>query len=488
MNWILCQARAAGVKVLGGLTATFFGLLVALPQAAATLSAVFLGATILLVASRIFCALRSQPVPLERRDSCEDFVSIHIATYSEPPEVVCRTLDSLARLNYDNYEVIVLDNNTPEAALYEPVREHCRTLGERFRFYHFDGVRGAKAGALNISLRLADPATEYILILDADYQAEPDILSSGLAYFSHSDVGLVQFPQAYRNSSDSCGLSWEYRLFFDVYMNLANSHNTVLSTGTAAFVNRSALEKSGGWSGDTLTEDAELGLRLHRYGYRGVYVPQVAAAGVMPTDLESLRVQRRRWVLGNAQSLSALWKEADLPWGRKAMMVLQLTAWASPLSLPTVAMLVAGLFYEFSGDPLALQVFAMSCASVATYLLGMMMFFLVATARHGGSLAAGYSAYLAHLGLLWEASICPWELFVSSDKSFERTCKFLKAPRLAAFTLSLLLGVVGVATGFNLMVGGGSLTLAAGCLVLSTGVLGQAFLRWNLHQIRNRTS
>src|SRR5690606_34977075 len=51
----------------------------------------------------------------------QPFVSIHLACYNEPPEMVILTLDSLAALDYDNYEVIVLDNNTKNPDVWKPV-------------------------------------------------------------------------------------------------------------------------------------------------------------------------------------------------------------------------------------------------------------------------------------------------------------------------------------------------------------------------------
>ena len=59
--------------------------------------------------------------------------------------MVIETLNALARLDYDNFEVIVLDNNTPDPEVWRPVEAHCRTLGPRFRFFHFDNVKGFKA-------------------------------------------------------------------------------------------------------------------------------------------------------------------------------------------------------------------------------------------------------------------------------------------------------------------------------------------------------
>ena len=59
-------------------------------------------------------------------------VSIHVPTYNEPPEMVIETLNALARLDYENFEVIVLDNNTPDAQVWRPVEAHCATLGATF--------------------------------------------------------------------------------------------------------------------------------------------------------------------------------------------------------------------------------------------------------------------------------------------------------------------------------------------------------------------
>jgi cellulose synthase/poly-beta-1,6-N-acetylglucosamine synthase-like glycosyltransferase len=458
------------------------------PLMAMALSVTVLGLTVMLVVARLACVLAARPAKLPTEAVGDELVSIHIATYSEPPEVVMATLDSLRDLSHPHYEVIVLDNNTPDPALYEPVREHCRKLGKNFRFYHFDNVKNAKAGALNISLKLTDPRAEAILILDADYQAvDKDILQKGLTHFVDSSVALVQFPQAYRNSRDDCGLTWDYRLFFDVYMNLANQCDTVLSTGTAAFVRKHALIGLGGWTGDTLTEDAELGLRLHRIGYRGVYVPQVVAAGVMPTDMRSLRVQRRRWVLGNAQSLRCLWNEPNIGLFRKAVMSLQLTAWASPLFLSTVTFLTAAVVARLSDNLAAEMVVAISTLSIMWYLTGTLLFYAVAIARHGGSLFTSVRALLVHLGMQWEGSLAWCELFVNSDKSFQRTDKFIRAPEMVAMAATLALSLLCCGIGFDILRAGGCPWTAFACSLSSLLLTAKSYLRWNLHLVRDYT-
>ena len=53
-------------------------------------------------------------------------VSIHIPAHREPPDMLKQTLDAVARLDYPNFECVVVINNTPDPALWLPIEEHCR--------------------------------------------------------------------------------------------------------------------------------------------------------------------------------------------------------------------------------------------------------------------------------------------------------------------------------------------------------------------------
>ena len=67
--------------------------------------------------------------PGRRCRSTLPFVSIHIPAYREPPEMLRQTLDSVAQLDWPNFECVVVINNTPDPALWEPIEDHCRLLG-----------------------------------------------------------------------------------------------------------------------------------------------------------------------------------------------------------------------------------------------------------------------------------------------------------------------------------------------------------------------
>src|SRR4029077_7211677 len=79
-------------------------------------------------------------------------VAIHIPAYREPPDMLKATLDAVARLEYPNFECIIVINNTPDPALWRPVEDHCRELGERFKFVYAENLVGYKAGALRLAL------------------------------------------------------------------------------------------------------------------------------------------------------------------------------------------------------------------------------------------------------------------------------------------------------------------------------------------------
>ena len=125
------------------------------------------------------------------------------------------------RLDYQNYECIVVINNTPDPALWLPIEEHCRTLGERFKFVRADNLAGFKAGALRLALVHTAADAEVIGVLDADYVVHQDWLKDLVPLFRDPTVGLVQAPQDHRDGERSVmhhAMNGEYAGFFDIGM------------------------------------------------------------------------------------------------------------------------------------------------------------------------------------------------------------------------------------------------------------------------------
>ncbi len=247
-----------------------------------------------------------RPDPPEK----QPFVSIHLACYNEPPEMVQVTLDSLAELDYANFEVLVIDNNTKDPAVWGPVKEYCEKLGKRFRFFHLEPWPGFKAGALNFGLKETAPEAEIVAVIDADYVVRPDWLATLTGHFHDPRVAVVQCPQAHRDFEHNRFrrmTAWEFDGFFRIGMHHRNERNAIIQHGTMTMVRRSALEGTGGWSEWTICEDAELGLRLMHAGYELVYVDELMGKGLTPADFKAYKSQRYRWAFGAMQILKGRW-------------------------------------------------------------------------------------------------------------------------------------------------------------------------------------
>ena len=245
---------------------------------------------------------RATPLPEEQ----ELFVSIHLACYNEPPAMVIATIESLHRLQYRHFEVIVIDNNTKDEALWKPVEAYMAQLPDNFRFFHLPSWPGFKAGALNFALAQTDPRAEVIGVVDADYVVTQDWLGALVPHFKDTQVAVVQAPQAHRDWENNffrrmC--NWEFEGFFRIGMHHRHERNALIQHGTMTLVRRQSLDEIGGWSEWCICEDTELGLRLLEGGYELRYIDETFGRGLTPTNFKALKSQRFRWAFGAMQIL-----------------------------------------------------------------------------------------------------------------------------------------------------------------------------------------
>ncbi len=250
------------------------------------------------------------------------YVSIHVPCCSEPPEMVIATLDALANLRYPHFEVIVIDNNTKDPALWQPVEAHCHQLGDRFHFFHFDSLKGAKAGALNKALALTSPQAELIAVVDADYIVQPDFLEDLTRFFADPKTGFVQSCHDYHSWENSVYASacyYEYGSHFKLVLPGQNEWDVTYTVGTMCLLRRKAIEEAGGWAEWCLTEDSEIAVRLHNLGYAGYYLQATYGRGIIPKTFEGYKIQRFRWSAGPIQQIQKHWR-LYLPWSSSSQL------------------------------------------------------------------------------------------------------------------------------------------------------------------------
>ena len=232
-------------------------------------------------------------------------VSIHVPAYNEPPAMLIETLDALARLDYPDFEVLVIDNNTRDESVWRPVEAHCAELGSRFRFFHVAPLAGFKAGALNYALERTAPDAAIVAAIDSDYVVDAGWLRELIPTFQDQRIAVVQAPQDYRDADQSAFKAMcyaEYRGFFHIGMITRNERNAIIQHGTMTMVRRAQLEDCR-WAEWCITEDAELGLRIFEAGYDAIYVPVSYGRGLMPDTFIDFKKQRFRWAYGAMQIL-----------------------------------------------------------------------------------------------------------------------------------------------------------------------------------------
>ena len=233
-------------------------------------------------------------------------LSFQLMTRSEPPELVIATIQSLLVVKKDCDEILIIDNNNTDTSMYKPLAAFCASLDPelKVRFYHIDAVEGFKAGALNLALGLMSSDCTHIVVVDSDYQALPHarvlIADAIKQYPAHT---LLQFPQFYRNAGQ-IDIHSELNHYFNQHLYRSFNRKRALSTGTYAVIRRSDLLSLGGWSGASITEDAQMGVLMHQQGLRSQFIPKVIATGLLPNTLNDLMSQRRRWIYGNMQVIN----------------------------------------------------------------------------------------------------------------------------------------------------------------------------------------
>lgn len=237
-------------------------------------------------------------------------VSIHVPAHAEPPDMVIQTLSALRNLDYPSYEVIMVDDNTDEDELWQPVLEYSHQNG--IKVFHLQNYPGFKSGALNFALTQTAPDTEIIAVVDSDYIVEPDFLRATAPYFRDPQIAFIQTPQAFRNSDSNLFAHYSalaQRFFFEISMRSRNERNAIIFAGTMGLIRKRVLERIGGWDEWCITEDAEASLRILRKGYRSAYINHPFGHGLLPTTFDDTKKQRFRWAFGGMQILKRYWSD-----------------------------------------------------------------------------------------------------------------------------------------------------------------------------------
>lgn len=302
---VLALTTSFAAPQLPGLVLTLLG---------ASVAPLFSGMIVLRLAASILPNPVEPRLPLTRIDDAAlPTYTVIIALYREK-RVASRLVAALSRLDYppakldiklvleaDDTETLVALNGMDLSGFLEVLVAP-------------PGAPRTKPRALNVALPLA--RGRFTVIYDAEDVPHPGQLRSAAAAFSRlpPDVACLQARLSIDNTDDS----WLTRLFtieyaalFDVFNpGLAEIGSPVPLGGTSNHFRTSVLQDLRGWDAWNVTEDADLGIRIARFGYRVADLPS-STFEEAPSTLTAWMSQRTRWMKGFMQTTIS---HSRMPW------------------------------------------------------------------------------------------------------------------------------------------------------------------------------
>jgi cellulose synthase/poly-beta-1,6-N-acetylglucosamine synthase-like glycosyltransferase len=237
-------------------------------------------------------------------------VTIQLPIYNEF-STAQRVIDSAARMDYplDRLTIQVLDDSTDETTRLAAQRvDYWKTQGRNISLIRRPNRSEYKAGNLRNGMELDH--SEFLAIFDADFLPAPDWLRRSLNPFFEpggESVGMVQTRWLHVNESQSLltqALSKLLDAHFGIEQPVRSRERWFGSfNGSGGIWRRRCIEESGGWRGDTLSEDLDLSFRAQLKGWTFRYLQNVTAPDELPASLTAFKIQQFRWAKGCMQAM-----------------------------------------------------------------------------------------------------------------------------------------------------------------------------------------
>ncbi len=250
-------------------------------------------------------------------------VDVLIATHSEEPELLFKTINGCKHMEYPDPSKVHIylcdDNDRPEMA------KLAQKMG--VGYFGLSGNKLAKAGNLNNALSKTD--SPLVVTFDSDMIPRSSFLMKTVPYFFLPEmiledgvwrkrteeeldpdykIGFVQTPQSFYNPDlfqfnffAERNIPNEQDYFFKEVNIGRNSSNSAIYAGSNTLISRRALEEVGGIRTKTITEDFATGIDIQAKGYTCFAIDEVLASGLAPDDFPNLLKQRQRWGRGCVQ-------------------------------------------------------------------------------------------------------------------------------------------------------------------------------------------
>ncbi|MDH6629204.1 cellulose synthase/poly-beta-1,6-N-acetylglucosamine synthase-like glycosyltransferase/peptidoglycan/xylan/chitin deacetylase (PgdA/CDA1 family) [Streptomyces sp. LBL] len=271
-------------------------------------------------------------------------VSVLVPAYNEA-KCIEDTVRSLIAGDHP-IEVIVIDDGSSDGTAR--IVENLALPGVRV----VRQLNAGKPAALNRGV--ANARYDLVVMMDGDTVFEPSTVRELVQPFGDHRVGAVAGNAKVGNKDTLIG-AWQH-IEYVMGFNLDRRMYDVLQCmptipGAVGAFRRTALERVGGMSDDTLAEDTDITMAIHRDGWRVVYAENARAWTEAPESVQQLWSQRYRWSYGTMQ---AIWKHRGAlfdrgpsgRFGRVGLPLVSLFMVLAPLLAPLIdVFLVYGLVF-----------------------------------------------------------------------------------------------------------------------------------------------
>lgn len=335
-------------------------------------------------------------------------VDIFIPTYNEPLEIIKTTVIACKQMKYpkEKLNIFILDDggtlekrNNPEPEKRAKAWQRYETLkkfAEELEINYVTRQKNehAKAGNLNNALwltsegyneeqlkgsewycyeNLPKKGGDLIVVLDCDHVPTTDFLEKTVGFFLKDEkLFLVQTPHFFinplpieKNLGTYDEAPWENEMFYSEIHRGLDFWNSAFFCGSGAVLRRKYLEEAGGFSGKTITEDAETSLTLHSKGYRSAYLKKPMICGLSPETFDDFITQRSRWTQGMIQILMLKnpFKQKGLKWYQRLCYINNCLFWF--FGVARAIFILAPLFYLL----FSFRVYNVSIEQIFSYAL-----------------------------------------------------------------------------------------------------------------------
>lgn len=284
--------------------------------------------------------------------------SLIVPCRDEPEEVVRATVTALLAQRHPDFEILLSIGHDDRSTL--AIAERVAAESPRVRLSVDHHAVKNKPRQLNTTLRAC--TGDVVGIVDAESVTAPDLLRRVDATFVERQADVVQGAvqlMNYRSRWFTLRCCLEYRIWFRSRLHGHAAAGFIPLGGNTVFIRRDVLEAVGGWDGNCLAEDCEIGVRLSAQNKRIVvaYDASLTTREEAPTTVSAMVKQRTRWALGFMQVLAkGEWRK--LPTRRKRFSAWWTLVQQHAMALAGVALPIAVLTTLFAELPVLVAMFA----------------------------------------------------------------------------------------------------------------------------------